>query len=72
MSADLTDYKSTLVQVMAWAVRQQAITWANNDPDLCRHVVSLGHNELRWLICESSGVRSMKKMLSYQKHTESI
>ena len=30
------------------AVRQQAITWANVDPDLCRHVVSLGHNELNW------------------------
>ena len=28
------------------AVRQQAITWANVDPDLCRHMVSLGHNEL--------------------------
>ena len=25
---------------------QQAITWANVDPDLCRHIVSLGHNEL--------------------------
>ena len=29
-----------------WAIRQQAITWANVDPDLCRHMVSLGHNEL--------------------------
>ena len=28
------------------AVRQQAITWANVDPDLCRHMASLGHNEL--------------------------
>ena len=28
------------------ALRQQAITWANVDPDLCRHMVSLGHNEL--------------------------
>ena len=25
-------------------VRQQAITWANVDPDLCRHTASLGHN----------------------------
>ena len=24
----------------------QAITWANVDPDPCRHMVSLGHNEL--------------------------
>ena len=28
------------------AVRQQAITWANVDPNLCRHMASLGHNEL--------------------------
>ena len=28
------------------AVRQQAITWTNVDPDLCRHMVSLGQNEL--------------------------
>ena len=28
------------------AVRQQAITWANVDPYLCRHMASLGHNEL--------------------------
>ena len=28
------------------AVRQQAIIWANVDPDLCRHMASLGHNEL--------------------------
>ena len=28
------------------AVRQQAITWASVDPDLCRQMASLGHNEL--------------------------
>ena len=27
------------------AVRQQAITWANVDSDLCRHMASLGHSE---------------------------
>ena len=27
-------------------VRQQAIPRANFDTDLCRHMVSLGHNEL--------------------------
>ena len=34
---------------MKWlgAIRQQAITWANVDPDLCRHMASLGHNELK-------------------------
>ena len=45
MPLDLTDDKSTLVQVMAWC-RQQAITWANADPDLCCHKMSLGHKEL--------------------------
>ena len=50
MELDLTDDQSTLVQVMAWcqAIRQQAITWANVYPDLCCHMVSLGHNELRY------------------------
>ena len=45
MSLGFTDDKSTLVQVPG-AIRQQAITWANVDPDLCHHMVSLGHNEL--------------------------
>ena len=47
MPLDLTDDKSILVQVMAGAVRQQAITWANVDPYLCLHMVSLGHNEFQ-------------------------
>ena len=28
---------------------KQANTWAKVDPDLCRHMVSLGHNELTHL-----------------------
>ena len=44
MSQDFTDDKSTMVQVMAWGRRQKAITWANVDPNLCHHMVSLGHN----------------------------
>ena len=28
------------------AIRQQAITWPNVDPDLCRQLASLGLNEL--------------------------
>ena len=46
MSICLTDDKLTLVQVRLGAVRQQTITWANVRPDLCRHMASLGHNEL--------------------------
>ena len=26
-------------------ISQQAITWTNIDPDLCPHMVSLGHND---------------------------
>ena len=33
------------------AVRQQAITWANVDPDLWHHMASLGHNELTHVSC---------------------
>ena len=38
--------KSTPVQVMAGHIRQQAINLANIDPDLCRHMIALGHNVL--------------------------
>ena len=38
MPLDIIDDKSTLLQ--------QAITWSYVDPDLCRHILSLGHNEL--------------------------
>ena len=41
MSLEFTDD-----QVMLGAVEQQAITWANVDPDLCHHMVSLDKNEL--------------------------
>ena len=40
---DLTDDKSTLVQVMAWC--HQA-TWAHVDQDQCHHMASLAHNAL--------------------------
>ena len=46
MSLDLTDNKSTMVQVVAWCRQQQAITWANVDQDLCPQMASLGHNKL--------------------------
>ena len=46
MTQDLTDDKSTLVQVMVYC-RQQAITWTSVDQDLQRHMASLGPNELR-------------------------
>ena len=40
-------YTVSFVQpLMQKRPRQQAITWANVDQDLCRHMASLGHNEL--------------------------
>ena len=46
MPQDLSDDKSTLVQVMACDIRQQAITWANVDSVPCCLMALLGHNEL--------------------------
>ena len=46
-----SDNKSTLVQVMLGAVRQQAIAWANDDQNLCHHIASPGHNELDYVFC---------------------
>ena len=46
---DLTDEKSTLVQLMVWCRQSSAITWTNADSDLCRHIALLGHNDInRW------------------------
>ena len=38
--------KSPLAQMMAWCRRQQAITWADADPDFFCYMASLRHNEL--------------------------
>ena len=45
MPQDLTDDKSTLVQVKAWC--RQATSHYLIDPDLCRQMASLGPNELK-------------------------
>ena len=50
MSLDLTDEKSTLVQIMAWCRQATTITWANVDPDLCLHMASLGPSEIIILV----------------------
>ena len=43
------------------AVRQQAITWANVDPDLQRRMASLGHNVL---ICNTSKKNHPPKIIA--------
>ena len=41
-------------------IRQQAITWANIDLDLCHHTAPLGHNELiGWLLHSPSSSYSL-------------
>ena len=46
MSLDFIDDQSTLVQVMAWCRQATSHYLSNVDPDLCRHMVSLAHDEL--------------------------
>ena len=41
---DLADDKLTSAQVMVGAVKQQAFTWTNVDPDSSGDMTSLGHN----------------------------
>ena len=49
MALGFTCDKLTLVQVMAWCLGHQAITWTNVDPDLSHHMASLDHKELNML-----------------------
>ena len=42
----ITDDESSLIQVMAWCLRQQIITWTNVDQVLWWHMASLCHNRL--------------------------
>ena len=46
MPLDLTDDKSTLVQVMAWCCQATSHYLSQCWPDLCRHMASLGPHEL--------------------------
>ena len=46
MPQNLTNEKLTLVQVIPGSL-VLSITWAFVDADLCCHIASLGHNELR-------------------------
>ena len=43
-----------MISAFYGAVGQQAITWTNIDPDLCRHMASLGHNELTHVVKDLS------------------
>ena len=47
-------------------MRQQAITWANGDSDLCCHMMSRGHNELTH--CGITLVQVMASFLTPPSH----
>ena len=49
MSMDFTDDQSTLVQVMAWCRQATSHYLSQFDPDIWRHMASLGHNELNMI-----------------------
>ena len=42
------------VNIGSAAWQHQAITYANADPDLCRHMTSLGHNEFNATDCPTA------------------
>ena len=65
MSLDWNYEKSKLVQVMGWC--RQAITSGNVDPDLCHHMVSIGHNELNIIIIYWFSVDVVYFLMSYRK-----
>ena len=46
MPQSIFDNKSALVQVMIWWRQGTSSNWANDDPDLCRHMFPLAHNDL--------------------------
>ena len=71
LSLDLTADRSTLVQVMAWCVRQQAITWNNVDPDLCHHMTLLGLNELMGVEIQAISWKAPTYLISIWLHIDS-
>ena len=49
-------YRTLLMVSRHWFRKwQQTLTWANVDPDLCRHMASIGHNELGTLFVIALG-----------------
>ena len=58
MSLYLTDYKSTLVQVMAWCPQATSHYLHQCWPRSMSHMVSLGHNELKQMKYNFSNLNS--------------
>ena len=49
MPKNLINEKSTLVQVMAWCIKHQVITWINFDQDFQQQYSVKALSELTWL-----------------------
>ena len=46
-------------------VWQEAITWASVDPELCLHIMSLGHSELNGVMVCEIPVKSLRSRMIY-------
>ena len=64
MVANLSDVKSTLVQVMACAIRHQAITWANVDQDLSSYGITKSTLGAAYVVLVTDIFISVKGLLS--------
>ena len=69
MLQNTLDDKSTLIQAMAWC--HQKKTWNNVDPDLCRHMASLGHNDFKSNSPWSTIIHLWPVTHSISRHTSS-
>ena len=69
MSLGLTEDKSTGLGNELVTSGQQAITWADVDPDLCRHMASLGNDVIYNYLTGSFLLSNYSKMTNYlQEH----
>ena len=71
MPQSLINKKSTTqhwFRLWLGAVREQVITWANVYPDLCHHMVSLGHSELNLTIIGQDDVSVLHHPAIYRDH----
>ena len=66
MPQNLTDDKSTLVQIVAWCRQAPSHCLSQVDPDLCCHMASLGVNELKKSLGRSLAQERYKPLTSHQ------
>ena len=57
---------------MVAAAKQQAITWANVDPDLCHHMASQGHSELMHNWCNSGALAMEWHLFFASSHQDDL